>query len=49
MGPSLEIFSQGEEIVTGQIVDTNAAWAVTTRGAYGLRRHSPYRSGRQTG
>lgn len=26
MYPSLEIFSQGEEIVTGQIVDTNAAW-----------------------
>jgi nicotinamide-nucleotide amidase len=26
MNPSLEIFSQGEEIVTGQIVDTNAAW-----------------------
>ena len=26
MNPLLEIFSQGEEIVTGQIVDTNAAW-----------------------
>jgi nicotinamide-nucleotide amidase len=26
MNPTLEIFSQGEEIVTGQIVDTNAAW-----------------------
>jgi nicotinamide-nucleotide amidase len=26
MNPNLEIFSQGEEIVTGQIVDTNAAW-----------------------
>lgn len=26
MNPSLEIFSQGEEIVTGQVVDTNAAW-----------------------
>lgn len=24
--PSLEIFSQGEEILTGQVVDTNAAW-----------------------
>lgn len=24
--PNLEIFSQGEEIVTGQTVDTNAAW-----------------------
>lgn len=26
MNPILEIFSQGEEIVTGQTVDTNAAW-----------------------
>jgi nicotinamide-nucleotide amidase len=26
MRPLLEIFSQGEELVTGQIVDTNAAW-----------------------
>jgi nicotinamide-nucleotide amidase len=26
MNPTLEIFSQGEEIVTGQVVDTNAAW-----------------------
>ena len=26
MNPKLEIFSQGEEIVTGQTVDTNAAW-----------------------
>ena len=26
MNPILEIFSQGEEIVTGQITDTNAAW-----------------------
>jgi nicotinamide-nucleotide amidase len=26
MNPSLEVFSQGEEIVTGQVVDTNAAW-----------------------
>jgi nicotinamide-nucleotide amidase len=26
MNPTLEIFSQGEEIVTGQIVGTNAAW-----------------------
>lgn len=26
MHPTLEIFSQGEEIVTGQTVDTNAAW-----------------------
>jgi nicotinamide-nucleotide amidase len=26
MNPVLEIFSQGEEIIRGQIVDTNAAW-----------------------
>jgi competence/damage-inducible protein CinA-like protein len=26
MNPTLEIFSQGEEIVTGQIVGTNATW-----------------------
>ncbi len=26
MNPTLETFSQGEEIVTGQTVDTNAAW-----------------------
>ncbi|MBK8815260.1 MAG: competence/damage-inducible protein A [Methylococcaceae bacterium] len=26
MNPILEILSQGEEIVTGQVVDTNAAW-----------------------
>ena len=26
MNPTFEIFSQGEEIVTGQVVDTNAAW-----------------------
>ncbi len=26
MNPTLEIFSQGEEVVTGQIVDSNAAW-----------------------
>ncbi|MDO9106230.1 MAG: molybdopterin-binding protein [Methylovulum sp.] len=26
MNPTLEIFSQGEEIVTGHTVDTNAAW-----------------------
>ncbi len=26
MNPLLEIFSQGDEVVTGQIVDTNAAW-----------------------
>lgn len=26
MAPTVEIFSQGEEVVTGQIVDSNAAW-----------------------
>jgi nicotinamide-nucleotide amidase len=26
MNPSFETFSQGEEIVTGQVVDSNAAW-----------------------
>ncbi|MDD5112717.1 MAG: molybdopterin-binding protein [Methylobacter sp.] len=26
MNPTLEIFSQGEEVVTGQVVDSNAAW-----------------------
>jgi nicotinamide-nucleotide amidase len=26
MNPTFETFSQGEEIVTGQVVDTNAAW-----------------------
>ncbi len=26
MNPKVEIFSQGEELVTGQIIDTNAAW-----------------------
>lgn len=26
MNPTIEIFSQGEEVVTGQVTDTNAAW-----------------------
>lgn len=26
MNPNVEIFSQGEEVVTGQVADTNAAW-----------------------
>ena len=26
MNPRLEIFSQGDEVITGQIADTNAAW-----------------------
>lgn len=29
MNPTLEIFSQGEEVVTGQTIDTNAAWLST--------------------
>ena len=42
MNPILEIFSQGEEIVTGQTVDTNAAWlaqhAVTI--GFNVTRHT---------
>lgn len=26
MNPKVEIFSQGEEVITGQVADTNAAW-----------------------
>ncbi len=26
MNPKVEIFSQGQELVTGQVIDTNAAW-----------------------
>jgi competence/damage-inducible protein CinA-like protein len=26
MSPTVEIFSQGEEVITGQVADTNAAW-----------------------
>ncbi|MDQ7091128.1 MAG: molybdopterin-binding protein [Methylococcales bacterium] len=26
MNPTVEIFSQGEEVITGQVADTNAAW-----------------------
>ncbi|NOQ35163.1 MAG: competence/damage-inducible protein A, partial [Methylococcaceae bacterium] len=29
MNPKVEIFSQGEEVVTGQVADTNAAWLST--------------------
>lgn len=42
MNPTLEIFSQGEEVVTGQIVDTNAAWLseqVVTMG-FTVSRHT---------
>lgn len=42
MRPTLEIFSQGEEIITGQTVDTNAAWlaqcAITL--GFKLTRHT---------
>jgi nicotinamide-nucleotide amidase len=42
MNPTLEIFSQGEEIVTGQTVDTNAAWLSQKAVACGftVRRHT---------
>lgn len=42
MNPTLEIFSQGEEVVTGQTVDTNAAWLselVVTMG-FRVTRHT---------
>jgi len=42
MNPTLEIFSQGEEVVTGQTVDTNAAWLseqVVTMG-FSVTRHT---------
>lgn len=42
MNPTLEIFSQGEEIVTGQTVDTNAAWIAQECVAMGftVKRHT---------
>jgi len=42
MAPILEIFSQGEEVVTGQIVDSNAAWLSeqTVKLGFTLARHS---------
>ncbi|MFZ2170088.1 MAG: molybdopterin-binding protein [Methylococcaceae bacterium] len=42
MNPTLEIFSQGEEIVTGQTVDTNAAWLSQQAAACGftVTRHT---------
>lgn len=42
MNPTLEIFSQGEEIVTGQVVDTNAAWLSEQAVAMGfsITRHT---------
>ncbi|MGR9046389.1 MAG: competence/damage-inducible protein A [Gammaproteobacteria bacterium] len=42
MNPLLEIFSQGEEVVTGQTVDTNAAWIAQECGRLGfsVSRHT---------
>jgi competence/damage-inducible protein CinA-like protein len=42
MNPTIEIFSQGEEVVTGQVADTNAAWLsqqLVTMG-FTITRHS---------
>ncbi len=42
MKPRIEIFSQGEEIISGQIVDTNSAWLASEVNDLGFRviRHS---------
>jgi competence/damage-inducible protein CinA-like protein len=42
MNPRLEIFSQGDEVVTGQIVDTNAAWLAQQVVSFGFNvtRHT---------
>lgn len=42
MKPRVEIFSQGEEVVSGQIVDSNAAWLASHLNDMGFRviRHS---------
>ena len=42
MNQTLEIFSQGEEIVTGQTVDTNAAWLAqqATECGFSVTRHT---------
>jgi competence/damage-inducible protein CinA-like protein len=42
MKPCVEIFSQGEEIITGQIVDSNSAWLANQLNDLGFRviRHS---------
>lgn len=42
MNPTLEIFSQGEEVVTGQVVDSNAAWLAQEAVQLGFRvsRHT---------
>ncbi|MDD5273759.1 MAG: CinA family nicotinamide mononucleotide deamidase-related protein [Methylovulum sp.] len=42
MNPMLEIFSQGEEIVTGHTVDTNAAWLSqqAVREGFTVSRHT---------
>ena len=36
MKPIAEIFSQGEEVVTGQTVDSNAAWLSQQLNGLGL-------------
>lgn len=42
MNPKLEIFSQGDEVVTGQIVDSNAAWLAqqATQLGFVVSRHT---------
>lgn len=42
MNPTLEIFSQGEEVVTGQTVDTNAAWLAqeSVQMGFAVTRHT---------
>jgi competence/damage-inducible protein CinA-like protein len=42
LNPILEIFSQGEEVVSGQIVDTNAAWLAenAVRLGFNVSRHT---------
>ncbi len=37
--PVIEIFSQGEEIISGQTVDTNAAWLSTQLASLGFHIH----------
>lgn len=42
MNPKLELFSQGDEVITGQVVDSNAAWLAQQTVALGfnLVRHT---------
>jgi competence/damage-inducible protein CinA-like protein len=42
INPTVEIFSQGEEVVTGQVADTNAAWLSSQLIAMGFKvsRHT---------